>query len=79
MELEILAFPPIIAFLAWKARHGGDIEKVMFIVNLVLLWGVAIWLFGYPAIILPAIFAALSMLTTIVVLTSADFLPKRAR
>lgn len=79
MELEILAFPPIIAFLAWKARHGGDIEKVMFVVNLALLWGVAIWLFGYPALIIPAIFAAFAMLTTIVILTSADFLPKHWR
>ncbi len=77
MEVEMLIYPPIIAFLAWRARHGSEIEKTLFVVNLALLWGSAIWLFGYPALIIPAVGAAFAILTTIVVLTSADFLPKR--
>lgn len=72
MPLEALAYFPVIGLLARSARIGGIDEKSAFIVNLVLLWLTAIWFFGYPAIILPALAAAASYLAFLVVLTSGD-------
>ena len=39
------AYLAIIGFLGWRAWRGSDTEKVMFIVNVILLWLSAIWLF----------------------------------
>ncbi|OCW57980.1 hypothetical protein [Hoeflea olei] len=66
------AYLAIIGILGWRALRGGDTEKVMFVVNVVLLWGSAIWLFGYPALIGPAVFGAGGMLVMLVALTSSD-------
>jgi hypothetical protein len=72
MALAIPAYLAIIGFLGWCAWRGGETEKLMFVVNLALLWISAIWLFGYPALIGPAIVAAISYLLFLVVLTSSD-------
>ena len=65
-----LAYPPAIGILAWSARRGGTAERWFFGVNMVLLWASAVWLLGYPALILPALGITvlyLSMLVTICV------------
>lgn len=72
MPVEALVYIPVVGLLARSARLGGMTEKTLFIVNLVLLWITAIWFFGYPAIILPALTAAISYLAFLVVLTSGD-------
>lgn len=72
MALAILAYVAIIGFLGWSAWRSGDTEKVMFVVNLVFLWLSAIWLYGYPALIGPAVVAAISYLALLVVMTSSD-------
>ncbi|WP_422370427.1 hypothetical protein [Hoeflea sp.] len=72
MTIAIPAYLAIIGYLGWSAWRGGQTEKVMFIVNLGFLWLSAIWLFGYPALILPAIAAAGSFLLFLVVMTSSD-------
>ncbi|MEQ8479227.1 MAG: hypothetical protein RIC18_01125 [Hoeflea sp.] len=72
MTIAIPAYLAVIGFLGWSAWRGGQTEKVMFIVNLGFLWLSAIWLFGYPALILPAIAAAGSFLMFLVVMTSSD-------
>lgn len=72
MALAIPAYLAIIGFLGWCAWRGGETEKLMFVVNLALLWFSAIWLFGYPALIGPAVVAAGSFLLFLVVLTSSD-------
>lgn len=72
MTIAIPAYLAIIGFLGWSAWRGGQTEKGMFIVNLGFLWLSAIWLFGYPALILPAIVAAGSFLLFLVVMTSSD-------
>lgn len=74
MALAIVIYGAIIAFLGRAAMRGGDTEKVMFVVNVVLLWVSAIWLFGYPALIGPAVLAAVSILALLVIMTSADLL-----
>ncbi|WP_052161928.1 hypothetical protein [Hoeflea sp. BAL378] len=73
------AYLAIIVFLGWRAGRGGDTEKVMFVVNTVLLWLSAIWLFGYPALIGPAVVAAGGILLLLVVMTSSDLLVRAPR
>lgn len=72
MALAILAYVTIIAVLGRAAWRGGVTEKAMFVVNVVLLWLSAIWFFGYPALIVPAIAAAIAYLALLVVMTSSD-------
>lgn len=72
MALAILAYVTIIAFLGWSAWRSGVTEKAMFVVNVVLLWISAIWFFGYPALIGPAVLAAALYLALLVVMTSSD-------
>ncbi|MEM5472482.1 hypothetical protein WNZ14_12155 [Hoeflea sp. AS60] len=72
MALAVMAYMAIIGFLGWAAWRGSETEKVMFIVNIVFLWLSAIWFFGYPALIIPAVAAAISYLALLVVMTSAD-------
>ncbi len=74
MALAILIYGAIIGFLGHAAMRSGDTEKVMFVVNVVLLWVSAIWLFGYPALIGPAVLAAVSILALLVIMTSTDLL-----
>ncbi|MDP2122229.1 MAG: hypothetical protein Q8K28_20205 [Hoeflea sp.] len=81
MELAAtVAYLAIIGLLGWRAWRGGDTEKVMFVVNVILLWISAIWLFGYPALIGPAVVAAGGFLLFLVVMTSSDLrVPVAAR
>lgn len=72
MTLAILAYTAIIGFLGWSAWRSGVTEKAVFFVNVVLLWLSAIWFFGYPALIIPAVAAAIGFLALLVVMTSAD-------
>ncbi|MDF1607423.1 hypothetical protein PZ897_04475 [Hoeflea sp. YIM 152468] len=78
MALALMAYGSIIGVLAWAAWRGGDTEKVMFVINTLLLWLSAIWLFGYPALIGPAIVAAVGYLALLVVLTSSDMMSQTA-
>lgn len=63
---------PVFGWLLRSAYYGGDREKVMFVVNMALLWILAIWFFGYPAIIIPALAAAAAYLAVLVIFTSGD-------
>lgn len=72
MASVILAYAAVIGFLGWAAWHSGMTEKAMFVVNVVLLWISAIWFFGYPALIVPAVLAAAVYLALLVVMTSSD-------
>lgn len=72
MALATLAYAAIIGLLGWRAWRSGETEKVMFLVNILLLWLSAIWIFGYPALIIPAVLAAGGILLLLVVLTASD-------
>ena len=74
MALSILGYLAIIGILGRAAWRSGPTEKAMFVVNVVLLWVSAIWLYGYPALIGPAIVAAASILAMLVVMTSSDLI-----
>lgn len=72
MSLAILAYVAIIGILGSAAWRSGVTEKAMFVVNVALLWLSAIWLFGYPALIVPAVLAAISILALLVIITAGD-------
>jgi len=72
MALAILAYAALIGILGRAAWRNGVTEKAMFVVNLALLWLSAIWLFGYPALILPAVLAAIGILGLLVIITAGD-------
>lgn len=77
MELIPLLYLPIVALLAWSAWRGDRTERLVFFVNLIALWTSAIWLFGYPALIVPALFVAAACLLLLVFVTAGDSLSFR--
>jgi len=52
-----------------EAAHGPIAAKVLFIINLLLLWLLAILAFGYPAIIIPALTAVPVMFVVLILIT----------
>lgn len=72
MELIVVAYLAVVAVLAWSAWRGDETERLVFAVNLVALWASAIWLFGYPALIIPALAVAGAFLLFLLVATAGD-------
>lgn len=73
-----LAAVPAVALLLRSALRGNDGEKIAFVVNVMLLWFAAAVVFGYPGIILPALFLTAVVLISLIVMTAADMLSKPA-
>lgn len=67
---------PVFGWLLRSAWHGDTREKVFFLVNLLLLWALAILNFGYPALIVPAVAIAFAYLAFLVAFTAGDFFPR---
>jgi hypothetical protein len=55
MLARVLYNVPVFGWMLKEAVTGSPTTKVIFIVNLLLIWLLAIVWFGYPAIILPAL------------------------
>ncbi len=62
---------PVIGWMLKNAIHGDDSELIYFLISLLLLWVLSMMIFGYAAMIVGALAAAATALTTIVVLTRA--------
>lgn len=60
---------PLFGRMLREAIYGPTSAKVLFVVNLLLLWLLAIVAFGYPAIILPALAAVPSMFVVLLLIT----------
>ncbi|RKE77625.1 hypothetical protein [Rhizobium sp. AG855] len=60
---------PVFGWMLKEAVAGSATTKVLFIVNLLLLWLLAIVTFGYPAIILPALCAVPAMFVLLILIT----------
>ncbi|MGC4410910.1 hypothetical protein D4A92_03350 [Rhizobium rosettiformans] len=60
---------PLFGWMLREAIYGPTTAKVLFVVNLLLLWLLAIVAFGYPAIILPALAAVPSMFVVLLLIT----------
>ncbi|MBX3597273.1 MAG: hypothetical protein KF874_06855 [Rhizobiaceae bacterium] len=68
----MILYLPLIALLGWSAKRGDQSEKAAFLINLLLLWLTAIWIFGYPALIAVALFLTAAILTTLVAITATS-------
>ncbi|MBW8320227.1 MAG: hypothetical protein K0M49_10150 [Arenimonas sp.] len=60
---------PLIGWMLKEAVVGPTTAKVLFVVNLLLVWLLAILAFGYPAIILPALAAVPTMFVILILIT----------
>lgn len=61
-----------------SALLGGDNEKIAFVVNLMAVWLIAAILFGYPAIIVPALVMVPVVLVILFLLTTGNTMPAPA-
>lgn len=60
---------PVFGRLIREAAEGSATAKVLFLVNIILAWVLAIMMFGYPAIILPALAAVPTMFIILMLIT----------
>lgn len=69
MVLRALYQIPIFGWLLRDAVYGDTLSRVFFVVNLLVLWALAVVIFGYAAIIIPALALTAAFLAVIVILT----------
>ncbi|MCC8933935.1 hypothetical protein [Rhizobium sp. 'Codium 1'] len=60
---------PLLGWMLKEAIQGPTTAKVLFIVNLLMVWLLAILIFGYPAIIIPALAAVPAMFVVLILIT----------
>lgn len=60
---------PVLGWMLKEAVQGAATAKVLFVLNLLMIWLLAILTFGYPAIILPALVAVPLMFVLLVLIT----------
>ncbi|MEW5424187.1 hypothetical protein [Amorphus sp. 3PC139-8] len=69
--LRVAYAVPVIGWLLRDAVEGRPSARAWFIANLAMIWFLAIYFFGYPALIYPLLFMTGAMLVTLVRLTAA--------
>jgi hypothetical protein len=73
MRLSTLIYNiPVIGWMLRSAARGSDSEKIFFLLDLVMVWVIAIVFFGLPAVIYPAVVLAVAMLLFLVYFTASD-------
>jgi len=72
-----LARFPILGWMVDDAVSGHDDAKYYFLGNVLLALGLAVYVFGYPLLIVLALAATALALTTIVIFTAADMIENR--
>lgn len=60
---------PVFGWMLKEAMQGATTTKVLFVINLLMIWLLAILAFGYPAIILPALAAVPAMFVVLILIT----------
>ncbi|MBR0557808.1 hypothetical protein J5J10_19140 [Ciceribacter sp. L1K23] len=68
MLTRVIYHVPVFGWMLKEAVLGPVTAKILFVVNLVLLWILAIVFFGYPAIILPALAAVPAMFLVLILI-----------
>ena len=73
MKLSTLIYNiPIIGWMLRSAAKGGDSEKIFFLLDVIMIWVMAIIFFGLPAVIYPAVVFAIGFLIFLVYFTASD-------
>jgi len=60
---------PIFGWMLKEAVQGSQTAKVLFLINCVLIWLLAIVAFGYPAIIIPALVLVPTVFVVLILIT----------
>ncbi|MCM2398010.1 hypothetical protein NBH19_18235 [Rhizobium sp. S95] len=68
MIAKMIYHVPVFGWMLKEAVTGPTTAKVLFIVNLLLVWLLAIITFGYPAIIIPALAAVPTMFVILILI-----------
>ena len=68
---------PVIGWALREAVEGSETAKVLFVVNCLLIWILAIVWFGFPAIIIPALAGVAIMFVLLIMITWDDFGARR--
>ena len=53
--MQLIYHIPILGWLIREAAEGSANTKTLFLLNCIAMWLLAIFFFGYPAIIIPAL------------------------
>ena len=61
---------PIFGWMLKEAVQGSQTAKVLFLINCVLIWLLAIVAFGYPAIIIPALVLVPTVFVVLILITT---------
>jgi len=69
MVLRALYWVPLFGWMLKDAVYGDTLSRVLFVVNLLVLWVLATMIFGYAAVIMPALLVTPTILAIIVLLT----------
>ncbi len=69
MIARMIYHVPVFGWMLKEAITGPTTAKVLFVVNLLLVWLLAILAFGYPAIIIPALAAVPTMFVILIMIT----------
>jgi len=69
MLARMIYHVPVFGWMLKEAVLGRTTAKILFIVNCLLIWLLAIAFFGYPAIILPALAGVLAMFVVLILIT----------
>ncbi|MNT68201.1 hypothetical protein D3C72_2064110 [compost metagenome] len=69
MIARMIYHVPVFGWMLKEAVSGSTTAKVLFIINLLLVWLLAILAFGYPAIIIPALTAVPLMFVVLILIT----------
>ncbi|WP_169569323.1 hypothetical protein [Sneathiella limimaris] len=75
--VSIAARFPVLGWFIKDAQNGPDINKILFIVNFVLLWILATYLFGYPALIITALSLVPIVFLALISVTARDCFPRQ--
>ena len=60
---------PLFGWMLREAAEGTVTAKLLFVINCLLLWALAIVIFGFPAIIIPALAAVAGMFVLLFILS----------
>jgi hypothetical protein len=70
---------PVLGWMTRDAVEGAPDARYYFVANIAVLFLALVYLIGYPFVIVSALFAAVLMLSTIVLFTALDFFENSAR
>ncbi|MCY1381291.1 hypothetical protein D9M69_691810 [compost metagenome] len=70
MIAKMLYHVPVFGWMLKEAARGSGTAKVLFLINCMPIWLLAIIAFGYPAIIIPALALVPTVFVLLILITT---------